>query len=284
MYICGLSQKGQQDSTVRMKLFLKLIFKNFYSFLTRKEYRTFHWLVFRYSGVQRFKRSEVRFSGYRLSVPDTLSFLWQYKEIFSDQIYRFHTTDSQPIIYDCGANLGLSCIYHKRWHPGARIKAFEADPAIAKLCQDNFNRNGLKDIELIASAVWTNEEGIELVSEGSDGASTFLSGHKVRVPSVDLKKELSRETRINLLKMDIEGAETEVLLHCGEELKKVEHLFVEFHSYKGYPQTLDQVLGLLNNLGFRYHIHTVNPRATPLLDKQGKYAMDVQLNVFAWRA
>jgi uncharacterized protein YfeS len=39
-------------------------------------------------------------------VPDALSFIWQFKEIFVEEYYRFEAKSESPVIYDCGANVG----------------------------------------------------------------------------------------------------------------------------------------------------------------------------------
>jgi hypothetical protein len=56
---------------------------------------------------------------------------------------------------------------------------------------------------------------------------------------VRLKEYLDRAGRVDLLKMDIEGAEADVLEDCRGSLGGVQHLFVEYHAYTGQPQRLD---------------------------------------------
>ena len=45
-----------------------------------------------------------------------------YKEIFVEEIYKFETTKSHPVILDCGANIGISTIYFKTIYPNVEFK------------------------------------------------------------------------------------------------------------------------------------------------------------------
>jgi hypothetical protein len=88
-----------------------------------------------------------------------------------------------------------------------------------------------------------------------------------------------------MLKMDIEGAEIEVLKDCYGSLSNVRNLFVEFHCYVGQPQRLSEITKVLEAAGFRYFIMQPENRSRPFLNKTNKFnsEMDLQLNIFAYR-
>ncbi|PWJ60621.1 FkbM family methyltransferase [Dyadobacter jejuensis] len=264
---------------------LRYLLKEPFHTLKTAEYRQFLRLCFLYGDKQRFKPTEVQFGDTALSVPDSMSFLWQYKEIFADQSYQFNSENSRPVIVDCGANIGMSLLYYKQQFPGANITAFEASPSIAKLLRKNLERNHITDINLIEKAVWTDDQGIWFANEAADSSSMFLGGDKVLVPSIRLADFLATQSRVDFLKMDIEGAETEVLKDCRYELHKVENIFVEFHSYIGQHQSLASVIQVLEENGFRYHVDTEQHRPSPLINHRYRNndVMDLQLNIFGYR-
>jgi FkbM family methyltransferase len=266
-------------------LFLKILFKEFYYLIRSRESRTFLRLALQYGGAKRYQPTLVSFLRYRFRVPDALSFLWQFKEIFVEEAYHFKASGPQPLIYDCGANVGTSCVYFKQLYPNARVKAFEADPTIAHYLKQNLESNGLQKVEVAAKAVWIDEAGIELSQGGADSGSVYGSGNKVRVPSVRLRDLLAREAHVDMLKIDIEGAETAVLTDCGEMLSPVQHLFVEYHAYLGQTQDLDEILAVLRSNGFRYFIRDAQDRPRPLSNPyyRNNREMDLQLNIFAYR-
>ncbi len=72
------------------------------------------------------------------------------------------------------------------------------------------------------------------------------------VSAIRLYDLLDKE--IDFLKIDIEGAEIEVLKDCEDRLKNVVNIFVEYHSNPNDKQELDAVLSILTNAGFRYDI------------------------------
>jgi FkbM family methyltransferase len=267
-------------------LFLKILFKEFYYLLRSRESRTFLRLTLQYGGTKRYQPTLVRFLRYRFQVPDAFSFLWQFKEIFVEEAYHFKASGPQPLIYDCGANVGTSCVYFKQLYPNARVKAFEADPNIAHYLKQNLASNGLQNVEVFTKAVWKDEAGIDLSQEGADSGSVHGSGNKVRVPSVRLRDLLAREEHVDMLKIDIEGAETAVLTDCGDMLSRVQHLFVEYHAYLGQTQDLDEILAVLRSNDFRYFIRDAQDRPRPLSNPyyRNNKEMDLQLNIFAYRA
>lgn len=242
-------------------------------------------LALRYGSKPRNQATDVTFGKYRFRVPDALSFVWQFREIFVDEFYRFYTTSSAPVIFDCGTNIGTSVVYFHQTYPNARIVAFEADEQISAILQDNLRKNQISGVDVVTKAVWTNDEGIWFGSDQADSASIFSQTDRKLVPSVRLRDVLLRETRIDMLKMDIEGAETAVLTDCHDALAHVQNLFVEFHAYLDHPQTLAEVIQVLEASGFRYYINTSQYRHAPLVTHRykGNDSMDLQLNIFAYR-
>lgn len=249
------------------------------------EGRRLLWLALRYGGKPRNQPVDVLFGTYRFRVPDALSFVWQFREIFVDEFYRFNTTNPNPVIFDCGTNIGTSVVYFRQAYPNARIVAFEADEQISATLQENLRKNHISGVEVITKAVWTNDEGIWFGSDQADSASIFSQTDRKLVPSVRLRDILLHETHIDMLKMDIEGAETAVLTDCRDALAHVQNLFVEFHAYLDHPQTLADVMNVLETSGFRYYINTSQYRHAPLVNRRykGNDSMDLQLNIFAYR-
>lgn len=264
-------------------LAFKILFREFYNLLRNKNGRQFLWLAFRKGSKKRFVPQKLKFAGFRLQIVDSLSFIWQIKEIFVDESYRFSTNSEKPIIYDCGANVGTSCLYFKKLYPKAQIKAFEADEKIAAILQENITKNNLDNVEVINKAVWKNNDGISIAIEGADSASIYGNSQKTNVPSIRLREAIAQESQIDMLKMDIEGAEVEVIKDCADELAKIQHVFIEYHSYQGHVQELSEILEILENQGFQYFIQNEQSLKSPLVNqfKDKSQHMTLQLNIFA---
>lgn len=264
-----------------MNLALKLAFKNLYYFIKNKETRTFYKIAALIGEKKRYEPGYISFSNYKMKYSDPLSFVWQYSEIFKEKYYLFTTTNQNPLIYDCGSNIGTSCLFFKENYSDSTIKAFEADPNIAKVLEENINYNKLKNVEIINAAVWIDNNGIELTTDGADGASVYsVNANTVKVKSVRLKDILDAETQqIDFLKMDIEGAEKQVIIDCGGSLKKINNLFIEYHDFENITQDLDKILNTLSQNGFQYHILNAHSGANPFSVFEKK--KNLQLNIFA---
>jgi hypothetical protein len=83
--------------------------------------------------------------------------------------------------------------------------------------------------------------------------------------------------------LDIEGAEVEVLLDAAGHLGTVENLFVEYHSYTGEEQRVDEILRVLRQSGFRVHIRPELVADQPFVQRLENNGMDHRLNIFAYR-
>ena len=267
-----------------MKQFLQLSFKPLYRFLTEPAHRRFMWLALRFGNKKRFVATRVSIDGLQLELPDGPSFIWQYRDIFSEQNYKFQASE-RPLILDCGANIGSSVLYFARLFPKARIEAWEADPNVFAYLQRNVARNTKADVVLHNAAIWTHKQGIRIASEGADGGGIFADGNEIEVPSVRLRDVLLQHPHIDMLKMDIEGAEHDVLPDCADALSNVQHVFVEYHSYVGRPQGLGRIIDVLEQAGFRYFVRPEADRLQPFVQRNNRSnaKMDLQLNVFAYR-
>lgn len=264
-------------------LLFKYLFKNIFTFITNSHYRRFVYLLLRHGNARRYENGSIKLFNLDFLVVDYLSFIWQYKEIFVDEFYNFPNTKPSPIIFDCGANIGTSCLYYKMQYPNARLIAFEADPQISTILSKNAARYRI-NLEVVNAAVWNNDGEIELNIEGADGASIIsnaVGNIKTAVPSIRLKDWILKYPVIDFLKMDIEGAEYEVITDCKEVLHHINYLFIEYHSYIGQRQTLDEILAIISNANFRYFIVPVHAVNKPFHHTTKGNNLDLQVNIFA---
>lgn len=253
-------------------------------YLTDKNTREFYTLKDKYIKYERYTSvKNVRFLNYQIDIIDNLSFIYQFREIFVNEIYKFKTQRSKPVIYDCGANIGLGILFFKKVYPEARIIAFEADPLISEVLTSNLIKNGVRDVEIVKKAVWINNSKIPFGCEWADGGSIYRSTNLIEVETIRLRDFLEREDIVDFLKIDIEGAEVAVINDCNDVLNRVNNLFIEYHSFFNKPQELSSILTILENLGFRYYIENVSFTKYPFLNHDVEKEMDLQVNIFARR-
>jgi FkbM family methyltransferase len=214
---------------------------------------------------------------------DSSSYFFLHEEIFEQEVYAFKTASANPLIIDGGANIGLSVIYFKRLFPAARVVAFEADPIVGEVLKRNLATQEIHDVEVRHEALWTCDTELTFQREGADGGRIGLpSESTVRVPAVALSRYLDEP--VHFLKLDIEGAEYEVLESCRDRLGMVDKAFIEYHSKAGEPQQLSELLGLLKDTGFRCYVtapSVFSPR--PFIKTRTYNGFDMVVNIYAIR-
>jgi FkbM family methyltransferase len=212
-------------------------------------------------------------------------FKHSYQEIFEQGTYKFAEPSLKSfLIVDCGSNIGLSILYYKFYYPNARIIGIEPDPNIFSLLDANLRQYNFQDISLLNKAAWVNNNSIEFESKGGMGGAIAAErqvANTIKIQSVRLKDLLDQP--VDFLKIDIEGAEIEVLNDCSSLLVNVKSMFVEYHCYKGQKQLLNDLLSLVTSAGFRYYIRQAYENMDyPFIQKTGAF-MDMQLNIFCFR-
>jgi FkbM family methyltransferase len=233
----------------------------------------------------RYRNGSVIINNDNIEYIDSLSFYYQYKEIFEKKIYNFYSPCSSPYIIDCGSNIGLGILFFKKIYPKSKVLGFEPDTSIFPVLEKNILRNNCKDVTLINKAVWTNEANLNFIPDGSDGGRIPLemgeAKRSVSVPTACLSNFL--DEHVDFLKIDIEGAETLVLQSCKEKLNNIKNIFIEYHSIFKEKQTLHQLLTILSEAEFRVYIHSVSKNIQPFLREERDVLFDMQLNIFAFR-
>lgn len=274
-----------KSPTVKQTLvrFLPPVVIHWGKLLSNSSYRHKSRHLGRLNSIPRYQPTTTDIFGKPFEVVDSSSFLSMYTEIFDREIYSFQSKKERPYIIDCGANIGLSVSYFKRLYPHSRILAFEPDEKIFEVLSRNIERLGYQDVDLTCRAVWNCETSLSFMSEGADGGRLSGPGDDRSnvVQTVRLRDYLNEP--VDFLKLDIEGAETDVLEDCADVLGNVDTLFVEYHSFAERPQTFHRLTTVLADAGYRLHIHPQSTSARPFLNRDVYGGMDLQLNVFAFR-
>jgi FkbM family methyltransferase len=196
-------------------------------------------------------------------------------EIFVlDEIYREHLYEQAPgfaprpgsTVVDVGANVGMFAVRQAR--RGAHVYAFEPNGECYRRLSKTVVENGLTDrISIFNYAVGrTTGFGTLRVPDhrtvyGSvvplEAAST-AHGPVVRMTSLDLILPALGVQRVDLLKIDTEGAEVEVLRGAGRTLRATARVVVEYHSH----DLRQQVSAFFRSHGFR-QVLDVDTNALP---------------------
>ncbi len=136
-------------------------------------------------------------------------------------------------VLEIGGGVGLIALTARRTVPDARIRVYEANPALVDEIEQNFARNGA-DIDVIHGAIVpssSEEEAVRFHIAEDFWASSLLpiSGatQQIAAPAIRLGDAI-KQHKPTVVIMDVEGAECDLLDGC--DLTGVEKLLIEFHQ------------------------------------------------------
>lgn len=148
--------------------------------------------------------------------------------------------DSIKTVLDLGGNVGFFAIRAAQTFPGSHVISYEADPDNAKEFRRNLGRVQYavsERITLVPAAV-SGEAGTVTLASGLAGCSWVNRDERVPpdeaeiidVPAVSINDVLSEHETVDLLKIDVEGAEYDVIANADDELlERVGHVAMEIH-------------------------------------------------------
>jgi FkbM family methyltransferase len=161
-------------------------------------------------------------------------------------------------IVDLGANIGLSAIFFGLRYPKARILCVEPDGGNFYAMASNVAALGDR-VYKVQGAVWTRDGVVSLRTEDTHGQSlgawgvqvgetASAPGHRVTCYTLETVLRMAMFDKVDILKVDIEGAEREIF-SCNMErwLPRVNMVIMETHDrfHPGSEETVRAALGSL---------------------------------------
>lgn len=164
-----------------------------------------------------------------------------YRQVFLDKEYDFSSIVTPEVIIDAGANIGMSSIYFANKYPNAKIIALEPENSNFDLLEEN--TLPYKNIKSLKSALWSSCGYMSLVDPGlgnwgfmtKDRNTSNIDQAKLcdTVISLTVNQIMQDQQidKIDILKIDIEGAEKEVFSNTSLWLDKVDMIIIELHEH-----------------------------------------------------
>lgn len=146
------------------------------------------------------------------------------------------------VFIDLGANEGYFSIIASRYvGANGRVIAVEPQSRLRSVIDANIGANNCRNIQLIRAAIFsqTGQVDIRLSSDRNTGSTSLYRTTKYllpleKVPSLTLAELLEKNgiDHCDLMKIDIEGAEYDVLIGAEATLRqgRIRHIAVEFHN------------------------------------------------------
>jgi FkbM family methyltransferase len=159
-----------------------------------------------------------------------------FKEIFVDLEYGWEFNTPPSVIVDVGGYTGLSAAFFAHTYPEATIIAIEPDVRNYQLLTLNTAR--FSNVRAVRAAVWKESGTIALTDPGSgawglqvsESHTPAVGGDLVRAVTIDEIRQEFGLDRIHLLKVDVEGSETEIFSTADSWISSVDAICIELHD------------------------------------------------------
>lgn len=159
-----------------------------------------------------------------------------FKQLMIHKEYEFKSPFEPTYIIDAGANIGLSSIFFATTYPHSKIIAIEPQ-------NDNYvllteNTKNYTNIKCVNAGLWHKSTTLEVTDSGVGTTGFMVNETNPSNPngfaaiSTEEILKMYDWPFIDLYKIDIEGAEKEVLSENTDWLLKTRMLIIELHDRK----------------------------------------------------
>jgi len=183
----------------------------------------------------------------RVHYPDYAAWLHQMIDIFCRDCYGAGALRGRARVIDAGANIGVFTLFVKWLRPEARVVAVEPGSENLRYLRQNLGDLRDSGVEIVPYALGSSRHKTMMAGVSSDSLRTGLD-HGNEVKMIPLSGLITEQT--DLLKLDVEGAESDVLKSAGESLKRVKRVVIEHHKYPDRYSGLSQLMQTLEDYGF----------------------------------
>jgi FkbM family methyltransferase len=199
-----------------------------------------------------------------VTLSNSIPYHFNYMEYFVHKKYSRWLDRPYKTVVDVGANVGVFSSYMMVNNNVSKIIAIECDKVAIKDLQNNFKHN--TTVTILPKALHTSSipitfyhspdnpvisstlapDDIELHRAGIKGNVTYT------VPTVTLRQLVDEYGEIDLLKIDIEGAEYDIISHTDSYVfDKINNIFVECHFFKKeYKEQYKNLINKLESMGY----------------------------------
>lgn len=199
-----------------------------------------------------------------ITLSDSVPYAFNYLEYFVHQKYGKWLNHPYKTVVDAGANVGVFSSYMLLNDYATKIVAIECDKKALKDLQKNFKHN--TTVTVLPKALSASPEPITFYhSPDNPVISSTLSPDKLEshlagvkgnvaetVETITIEQLIKTYGDIDLLKIDVEGAEYDIILNADPSLfNRINNIFLECHFFeKDYKQKYTTVLNKIRMMGY----------------------------------
>jgi FkbM family methyltransferase len=193
------------------------------------------------------------------------SFVWWCNIPYETYAWRCAEGNCRPgdVVLDVGANIGIiTILMSRRVGSTGTVYAIEPNPSVHSILVENLKMNRCRNVVRVQAAIgdrlgttdfsvapWEYHTMSGMVAN-VPGALT------IRVPETTVDELMKHSSRVDYIKVDVEGAELRVLRGSRVTMQKFHPLLqIEVHGMflPSYSDSIDDLFGMLEEHGYRAH-------------------------------
>jgi len=186
--------------------------------------------------------------------------------LHEEELIKQFTPKTGDVVIDVGAAFGLYTILaSKKVGITGKVFAIDPQPEVFKMLNNNIKLNKLQNVTSINSAIHSTETKLKLYSNysvikeraGKNNSDSII----VNCNTLDnLVFQSSEIKEVNWIKIDVEGAELEVLKSAHNILSKSKDiaLLIEVHNISGAENHYNQIIELLTMYNFKIEFEKIH--------------------------
>lgn len=155
-----------------------------------------------------------------------------FEQIFINEEYSY-TLDAEPdVIIDAGANIGLASIFFSIMYPKAKIIAIEPESSNFALLQENVKN--YPNVVCEKAGLWNKNTSLKISNPDKQKHSFKVEEstdpEALIAVTIDELMKKYHVPYIDILKIDIEGAEKELFSDHPDWIRKIGMIVIELHD------------------------------------------------------
>src|SRR5215470_7956690 len=177
-----------------------------------------------------------------ITIPQSKTPLWMrvnssdlsiFEQIFLWDDYELPMRIHPRFIIDGGANVGYASVYFANKYPDAQIVAVEPEASNFEMLKQNTSE--YPGVFAVQAAIWNTTAALEIENKGDASWSFRIreageTPGEVKALTITEIIRLFKADSVDILKLDIEGAEKEVFSSNVGWLDKVRVVIIELHD------------------------------------------------------
>lgn len=155
-----------------------------------------------------------------------------FEQIFINEEYHFSNDTEPDVIIDAGANIGLASIYFSINYPKAKIIAIEPESSNFILLQENVKK--YPNVICEKAGLWHKNTTLKISNPDKQKHSFKVEESSdceaFKAVTIDELMKKHHAPYIDILKIDIEGAEKELFSDYPDWISKIGMIVIELHD------------------------------------------------------